>query len=125
MNLSYTRTSSRRIQSGKTLCQSWYNANQVEAPITALWPGSTLHYIEYLGEVRWDDLEMKYNENRWVWLGNAFSQGEADETADWAYCIFVNAIIGTREDLSKGKRKQILTRSGTVTGPVNLASLLG
>jgi hypothetical protein len=102
-------------------CRSWYKANQVEAPITALWPGSTLHYIECLGEVRWDDLEVKYNGNRWAWLGNGFSQCEADETADWAYYIRES---DDGEYLSKGKRRQILTQSGTVTEPRNLASLL-
>ena len=102
-------------------CRSWYKANQVDAPITALWPGSTLHYIECLSEVRWDDLEIKYNGNRWAWLGNGYSQTEADETADWAYYIREE---DDGEYMSRGKRRQVLTGSGTVTEPRNIASLL-
>lgn len=93
-------------------CRSWYKANQADAPVTALWPGSTLHYIEALSEgVRWDDFNVKYNGNRWAWLGNGYSQTELDDTADWAYYI-------REEDdgpyMSLGKRRQILTKSGTV-----------
>lgn len=95
-------------------CRSWYKANQADAPVTALWPGSTLHYIEALSEgVRWDDFNVKYNGNRWAWLGNGYSQTELDDTADWAYYI-------REEDdgpfMSRGKRRQILTKSGTVHG---------
>jgi len=99
-------------------CRSWYKANRADAPVTALWPGSTLHYIEALSEgVRWDDFNVKYNGNRWAWLGNGYSQTELDETADWAYYI-------REEDdgpfMSRGKKREILTKSGTVqrAGPV-------
>lgn len=102
-------------------CRSWYKANQADAPVTALWPGSTLHYIEALSEVRWDDLDVKYNSNRFSWLGNGFSQCESDPTADWAYYI---REYDDQEYQSRGRRREILTRSGTIkerAGAVNFA----
>ena len=64
-------------------CRSWYKQNQVDAPITALWPGSTLHYIEALTDLRMEDYDVEYAGNRFAWLGNGYSQTELDGTADW------------------------------------------
>lgn len=92
-------------------CRSWYKSNQSDAPVTALWPGSTLHYIEALQELRWDDFEVKYRGNRFAWLGNGYSQTEVDETCDWAY------YIRDRDDgplMSRGRRRELLTGHGTV-----------
>ena len=92
-------------------CRSWYKANQSDAPVTALWPGSTLHYIEALNEVRFDDFNVKYNGNRFAWLGNGYSQTELDQTADWAY------YVREHDDgpfMSRGKRRELLTGHGTI-----------
>lgn len=100
-------------------CRSWYKANQADAPVTALWPGSTLHYIEALGEVRWEDFDVEYNGNRFAWLGNGYSQTELDQTADWAYYIREQ---DDGEYFSRGKKREIITRSGTCShdsGAVN------
>lgn len=91
-------------------CQSWYKSNKVDGPVTALWPGSTLHYIEAMDEVRFDDWAVEYSGNRFAWLGNGYSQTEVDETADWAYYI-CDADDGPY--MSRGKRRRILTKSGT------------
>ncbi|KAK5689222.1 hypothetical protein LTR17_026424 [Elasticomyces elasticus] len=107
---------------GKTVwadpCRSWYKSGQIDAPITALWPGSTLHYIEALADLRMEDFNVEYAGNRFAWLGNGYSQTELDKTADWAY------YIRERDDgewLSRGKRRKDLTGSGTVkkTAAVN------
>ncbi|CRK17685.1 hypothetical protein BN1708_017607, partial [Verticillium longisporum] len=50
-------------------CRSWYKA-RADGPVVALWPGSTLHYIEALKEVRFDDLDIVHAGNRFAWLGN-------------------------------------------------------
>ncbi|KAF7187781.1 FAD-binding monooxygenase moxY [Pseudocercospora fuligena] len=92
-------------------CRSWYKSGEIDAPITALWPGSTLHYIEALGKVRYEDFEVEYEGNRFAWLGNGYSQTELDETADWAYYIREH---DDGEWLSKGKRRKVLTKSGTI-----------
>lgn len=92
-------------------CRSWYKSGEIDAPITALWPGSTLHYIEALGQVRYEDFEVEYEGNRFAWLGNGYSQTELDETADWAYYIREH---DDGEWLSKGKKRKVLTKSGTI-----------
>ncbi|KAK6215328.1 monooxygenase [Colletotrichum tabaci] len=91
-------------------CRSWYKSG-VNGPVVALWPGSTLHYIEAIKEVRWDDLEVKYAGNRFAWLGNGYSQTELDDTADWAY------YIRDEDDdppLTTAGKRRLLSKSGTV-----------
>lgn len=91
-------------------CRSWYKSNQAEGPVTALWPGSTLHYIEAMSEVRLDDFDVQYNGNRFSWMGNGYSQTEIDETADWAY------YIRDQDDgkyMSRGKRLRKTNKSGS------------
>ena len=39
-------------------CRSWYKNNSASGRVTALWPGSTLHYIEALGQTRYDDWDV-------------------------------------------------------------------
>lgn len=92
-------------------CRSWYKAHSVTGKVTALWPGSTVHYLEAIAEPRYEDWEIKYSGNRFNFLGNGFSRAEVDQTADWAYYL-------RNEDdgpyLSRGKRRKILSKSGTV-----------
>jgi cation diffusion facilitator CzcD-associated flavoprotein CzcO len=93
-------------------CRSWYKP-RADGPVVALWPGSTLHYIEAIKELRLDDFEVGYAGNRFAWLGNGYSQTELDVTADWAY------YIRERDDdppLSTAGRRKLLTKSGTVRG---------
>lgn len=92
-------------------CRSWYKGRP-DGPVTALWPGSTLHYIEAMMEVRMDDWEVKYNGNRFAWLGNGRSQTELDPTADWAFYIREK---DDDEPLSRGRKLQIINRSGTMS----------
>ncbi|KAF2013914.1 FAD/NAD(P)-binding domain-containing protein [Aaosphaeria arxii CBS 175.79] len=92
-------------------CRSWYKAAGPNGKITALWPGSTLHYIEALMELRLDDWEVKYNGNRFAWLGNGYSQTELDESADWAYYIRDH---DDDEPFSRGRKLQLINKSGTV-----------
>jgi hypothetical protein len=92
-------------------CRSWYKQGP-NGPITALWPGSTLHYIEALLELRLDDWETKYNGNRFAWLGNGYSQTELDPTADWGFYIRDK---DDDEPVSRGRKLQIMNKSGTVT----------
>lgn len=92
-------------------CRSWYK-QRADGPITALWPGSALHYIEALKDLRIDDFHVRYAGNRFAWLGNGYSQTELDNTADWAY------YIRERDDdppLSTAGRRRLLTKSGTIT----------
>ncbi|KAE8331443.1 hypothetical protein BDV39DRAFT_189838 [Aspergillus sergii] len=70
-----------------THCQSWYKS-PVTGKITALWPGSTLHYMETLATPRYDDYEVTYaSRNRFAYLGNGFSQIELNPKADVTFYI--------------------------------------
>jgi hypothetical protein len=103
-------------------CRSWYKAAGPEGKVTALWPGSTLHYMEAMEELRLEDWNVEYEGNRFAYLGNGYSQCEIDDTADWGY------YIRDRDDgapLSLAKRRKIVTKSGTVSnvGAVNFSGM--
>lgn len=92
-------------------CRSWYKA-AADGRVTALWPGSCLHYLEAIEELRIEDWDVTYAGNRFAWLGNGYSRCEIDNTANWAY------YIRNHDDdppLARGRRTEIKTQSGTVT----------
>jgi hypothetical protein len=93
-------------------CQSWYKSNSTSGKITALWPGSTLHYLEAIAEPRYEDWDFKYNGNRFAFLGSGFSQAESDATADWAYYVR-NGDDGPCT--SRVKQIRVTSKSGTVS----------
>lgn len=66
-------------------CRSWYRSRS--GKITAIWPGSSLHYIETLDSNRWEDWSWKYRGNRFGWWGSGFSKVEGKADADLAYYI--------------------------------------
>ncbi|KAL3446534.1 monooxygenase [Aspergillus insuetus] len=63
------------------------NHREVGGRAPTTWPGSTLHYLEAMREVRGDDWEVKYTGNRFSFLGMGVSQTEWEPTADLAYYI--------------------------------------
>ena len=103
-------------------CRSWYKNHRSDGPVTALWPGSTLHYIEAMRDTRMEDWDVTYRGNRYTWLGNGYSQTEVDNTADWAYYV-------REEDddkpLSRATRRKLLTKSGTVCNEGGFAYMGG
>ena len=68
-------------------CRSWYKNGTADGRVSALWPGSSLHFMEAMEHPRHDDFEVTYSGNRFSWMGNGFSQTETDPDADWAYYI--------------------------------------
>jgi hypothetical protein len=98
-------------------CRSWYKAAGADGKVTALWPGSTLHYIEALQELRHEDWEVTYSGNRFAWLGNGYSQTELDQSADWGF------YIRERDDdgpATRGGRLRVLNKSGTIASNVGV-----
>lgn len=90
-------------------CRSGHK-NHTSDRLPTLWPGSTLHCLEALRELRADDWDIRYEGNRFAWLGNGFSQAEFDPTCDLGY------MIRDRDSspyASRSKRREILTRSGS------------
>lgn len=70
-----------------TNCQSWYK-NPQTGKITALWPGSTLHYMEVLAVPRYDDYEVRYaSKNRFAYLGCGLSQQEMNPNIDLTWYL--------------------------------------
>ena len=54
-------------------CRSWYKHGSRDGRIVALWPGSSLHFIETMEYPRYDDFAVVYNGNRFAWMGNGYS----------------------------------------------------
>lgn len=50
----------------------------------ALWPGSTLHYLETMKEVRYEDFKIKSFGNRFDYLGDGMTKAEKVGDADLA-----------------------------------------
>ena len=92
-------------------CRSWYKAHTIDGRVSALWPGSSLHYMEALANPRGDDWDVHYAGNRFDWLGNGFSQTECDTTADQAWYI---RDVDDSPYLSRSKARKLLTKSGTI-----------
>jgi len=59
-------------------CRSWYKAGSAAGKILALWPGSTLHYLEALRTPRYEDWNFTYQtgKSRFAYLGNGHSVAE-------------------------------------------------
>ncbi|CEL09176.1 hypothetical protein ASPCAL12316 [Aspergillus calidoustus] len=58
-------------------CVSWYK-DRSTGKVTAVWPGSSIHYMESIESPRWEDFEIEYcNRNPYTFLGNGVSQREA------------------------------------------------
>lgn len=102
-------------------CRSWYqrvqkprgSSNEEKMPSLSaaesltIWPGSGLHYIEAMAEVRADDWDITYRGNRFEWLGNGFSRTETDGESDLAW------YVRERDDgpyMSREKRRRLQTR---------------
>lgn len=65
-------------------CRSWYKNHTHDGKVFGLWPGSTLHYLETIQDVRFEDYDVRYLGNRFDYLGDGISRLEACEDADLA-----------------------------------------
>lgn len=77
------KTMERMVWSGK--CNSWFKNEQ--GKVVALWPGSSLHYREFLNSDRWEDFEWRYPGNRFAYWGQGFAKVEHDPDGDLAYYL--------------------------------------
>ncbi|OQV02175.1 hypothetical protein CLAIMM_07414 isoform 2 [Cladophialophora immunda] len=82
-------------------CRSWFKNGKTHGPVTAIWPGSRLHYFETLKEPRFEDFEIQYlgDGNRFTYLGNGYTNTELDEDGNpvWYFDILekeLNSKIG-------------------------------
>ncbi len=64
-------------------CRSWFKNGKVHGPVTAIYPGSRLHYFEMLREVRYEDYDITYRSaNRFQFMGNGYTECELDPERD-------------------------------------------
>ncbi|KAI0555046.1 hypothetical protein F4679DRAFT_149133 [Xylaria curta] len=60
-------------------CSSWFKGGKIDGPVTALHPGSRIHFFHMLEHFRGEDWEYVYDHpsaNRFNYLGNGFSTKE-------------------------------------------------
>jgi hypothetical protein len=64
-------------------CRSWYKNNET-GRVNAVWPGSSLHYMDIITSPRYEDFEITYhNKNPWAFLGMGHSLKNRDKK-DWS-----------------------------------------
>ncbi|KAH7012944.1 hypothetical protein EDB80DRAFT_638624 [Ilyonectria destructans] len=57
-------------------CNSWYR-DKSTGRVTAVWPGSSIHFMEMIDTPRWEDFEIVYiHSNPFMFMGNGISQRE-------------------------------------------------
>jgi hypothetical protein len=63
-------------------CRSWFKNGEEDGPVTALHPGSRIHFFHMLGEFRGEDWEYGYVDeaqgNRFWYLGDGTSSMEGE-----------------------------------------------
>ncbi|KAK5456834.1 hypothetical protein LTS15_004614 [Exophiala xenobiotica] len=63
-------------------CNAWYKDRKTGI-VTAVWPGSGLHYMEAISEPRYEDMDIKYHgQNRFAHLGLGFVERDLDKNMD-------------------------------------------
>jgi len=66
----------------KDNCRSWYKDNET-GRVNAVWPGSSLQYIEAIETPRYEDFDITYqHKNPWAHLGMGFTKSNITEGAD-------------------------------------------
>lgn len=64
-------------------CSSWFKNGKTHGPVTAIYPGSRLHFFEIMKNVRWEDYNMTYvTNNRYEFMGNGYTETEIDPDGD-------------------------------------------
>lgn len=67
-------------------CISWFKNGTIDGPVTALHPGSRIHFFHMMESFRGEDWEYTYKRkgNRFLYLGNGFSTREEEgEDSTW------------------------------------------
>ena len=79
-------------------CRSWFKNGKKHGPVTAIWPGSRLHYFESLKEPRYEDFDIEYLGNRFAYMGNGYTDAELQDGVNpvWYFDIL-------RKELEAGK----------------------
>ncbi|XDG06882.1 hypothetical protein ABKA04_006497 [Annulohypoxylon sp. FPYF3050] len=71
-------------------CKSWFKNGAQDGPVTALHPGSRVHFFHMLEQFRGEDWEYVYDcpaRNRFWYLGNGFSTRELSKEGDQTWYL--------------------------------------
>lgn len=72
----HTHESMKRLV-WSSACRSWFKMGKLHGPVTAVYPGSRLHYCEMLDKVRYEDYNITYRgDNRFQFMGNGYTECE-------------------------------------------------
>ncbi|KAH8897975.1 FAD/NAD(P)-binding domain-containing protein [Thozetella sp. PMI_491] len=64
-------------------CQSWFKNGKTHGPVTAIYPGSRLHFFEVMKTPRYEDYDITYRTgNRFQFMGNGFTECESSADGD-------------------------------------------
>ncbi|KAK2804911.1 hypothetical protein FQN50_006420 [Emmonsiellopsis sp. PD_5] len=88
-------------------CRSWYKNNET-GRVNAVWPGSSLHYIELIQEPRYEDYTITYKnkKNMWSFMGLGRIKTHAEEGADHSPYMSLDAIDPLWLETIKTKDKE-------------------
>ncbi|KAK6369588.1 hypothetical protein LTS17_009494 [Exophiala oligosperma] len=98
-------------------CRAWYKNE--DGKVTALWPGSSLHYREVLASNRWEDFEWRYEGNRFTYWGHGISKVEVEEKGDLAYYIRESTALPLEAYYSSPKGPSPSRRTGDAFLPAS------
>ncbi len=78
--------------------RSWFKDGRADGPVTALHPGSRIHFFHMLERFRGEDWEWEYagaaaGGNRFAYLGNGFSTRELDPAGDSTWYLDEEALV--------------------------------
>ena len=93
-------------------CRSWYKDNDT-GRVNAIWPGSSLHYIECIENARYEDYEWtSTKKNRWAWLGKGETRSTTMEieTSDKAPYMRLDALDEQWLDSLKKEKTGLVPR---------------
>lgn len=98
-------------------CRSWFKNG--EGRVTALWPGTGLHFMAAVKWPRWEDYEIeRIYENEWAVLGNGFCWQERTEGLDKTPFLSVDA-------LDEKWTREVLGQMGTEKEETELVQIRG
>jgi hypothetical protein len=76
--------------------RSWFKNGREDGPVTALHPGSRIHFFHMLERLRGEDWEYVYEgpkQNKFWYLGNGFSTKELDPKVDSTWYLDESAVL--------------------------------
>lgn len=81
-----------------TQSRSWFTNGQPGGPVTALHPGSRIHFFHMLKQFRGEDWEYVHDndnarQNRFWYLGNGFSTMELDPEGDSTWYLDESTVL--------------------------------